>query len=354
MADIRIKDLATTATTTASDDFMAVDGATNGTRKLSAATPAFLTSVTTPSLTAPASTNLTLAGGTAGSDSVVVSNTLAASSAIIGAFKVGNGTAATNVAIGGGNINAGGTGTFGGLLTLNSTSTVNGSMTFNGGARIIADGGTAAATGIGFTANTGIYYTGSHVLRFSSNGTEAFNVSASAATFAGAVTVSSSTAGSANAGALVLTGGLSAGNNSNASYFGGAVTVNAISGINALAAGTQLATFESSVNGAAVELITKGKNSGGTARQANTGINRFADDVWSLSNGTTEHLRVSLTTGAATFAGTVIAPAATASLAPLRIPHGTAPTSPTNGDMWSTTAGLFIRINGVTKTVTLT
>jgi len=57
--------------------------------------------------------------------------------------------------------------------------------------------------------------------------------------------------------------------------------------------------------------------------------------------------------GTATFAGTVIAPAATASLAPLRIPHGTAPTSPTDGDMWSTTAGLFIRINGVTKTVTL-
>jgi hypothetical protein len=52
--------------------------------------------------------------------------------------------------------------------------------------------------------------------------------------------------------------------------------------------------------------------------------------------------------GAATFAGTVIAPAATASLAPLRIPHGTAPTSPTDGDMWTTTAGLYIRINGAT------
>ena len=38
-----------------------------------------------------------------------------------------------------------------------------------------------------------------------------------------------------------------------------------------------------------------------------------------------------------------------------RIPHGTAPTSPVNGDMWSTSAGgLFIQINGVTKTVTLT
>ena len=61
------------------------------------------------SLTSPAATNLTLAGGTAGSDSVVVSNTLAASSAIIGAFKVGNGTAATNVAIGGGKVNIGDT-----------------------------------------------------------------------------------------------------------------------------------------------------------------------------------------------------------------------------------------------------
>jgi hypothetical protein len=51
---------------------------------------------------------------------------------------------------------------------------------------------------------------------------------------------------------------------------------------------------------------------------------------------------------AATFAGTVIAPAATTALAPMRIPHGTAPTSPVNGDMWTTTAGLFVRINGVT------
>jgi hypothetical protein len=41
MADIRIKDLTTTASTTASDDFFAADGATNGTRKLSAYSPTF-------------------------------------------------------------------------------------------------------------------------------------------------------------------------------------------------------------------------------------------------------------------------------------------------------------------------
>jgi len=38
----------------------------------------------------------------------------------------------------------------------------------------------------------------------------------------------------------------------------------------------------------------------------------------------------------------------------LRIGHGVAPTSPVDGDMWTTTAGAFIRINGVTKTFTLT
>jgi hypothetical protein len=41
MADIRIKDLTTTASTTAADDFFAADGATNGTRKLSAYSPTF-------------------------------------------------------------------------------------------------------------------------------------------------------------------------------------------------------------------------------------------------------------------------------------------------------------------------
>ena len=37
----------------------------------------------------------------------------------------------------------------------------------------------------------------------------------------------------------------------------------------------------------------------------------------------------------------------------LRIPHGVAPTSPTNGDIWTTTAGIYARINGVTKQLDL-
>ena len=41
MADIRINALANTASSTASDDYLAVDGTTNGTRKLSAYSPTF-------------------------------------------------------------------------------------------------------------------------------------------------------------------------------------------------------------------------------------------------------------------------------------------------------------------------
>lgn len=37
----------------------------------------------------------------------------------------------------------------------------------------------------------------------------------------------------------------------------------------------------------------------------------------------------------------------------LRVPHGTAPTTPTNGDVWTTTSGLFVRINGTTVTMSI-
>lgn len=40
--------------------------------------------------------------------------------------------------------------------------------------------------------------------------------------------------------------------------------------------------------------------------------------------------------------------ATTASAASINLPHGTAPSSPVDGDMWTTTAGLFVRINGST------
>lgn len=44
-------------------------------------------------------------------------------------------------------------------------------------------------------------------------------------------------------------------------------------------------------------------------------------------------------------------PVSTTSLAGFRIPHGVAPSSPTNGDLWTTTGGIFIQINGSTDTL---
>lgn len=40
--------------------------------------------------------------------------------------------------------------------------------------------------------------------------------------------------------------------------------------------------------------------------------------------------------------------ASTTGAASINLPHGTAPSSPVNGDIWTTTSGLYVRINGVT------
>jgi hypothetical protein len=48
----------------------------------------------------------------------------------------------------------------------------------------------------------------------------------------------------------------------------------------------------------------------------------------------------------------ILAPATTAS-ATLRVPSGTAPTTPTNGDIWFDGTNLFMRIGGLTKTFTI-
>lgn len=44
-------------------------------------------------------------------------------------------------------------------------------------------------------------------------------------------------------------------------------------------------------------------------------------------------------------------PASTTTIAPLNIPHGTSPSTPINGDIWTTTSGILARINGATITL---
>lgn len=55
--------------------------------------------------------------------------------------------------------------------------------------------------------------------------------------------------------------------------------------------------------------------------------------------------------GPATWTRPNLFPAATTSIPSIRLPHGTAPSSPTNGDMWTTTNGLFVQINGSTSSI---
>jgi len=60
-------------------------------------------------------------------------------------------------------------------------------------------------------------------------------------------------------------------------------------------------------------------------------------------------LKITRNSNTATWTGVKnIFPASTTSLASLNIPHGSAPTSPANGDVWTTTTAMFVQINGST------
>ncbi|WP_100406271.1 Gp37-like protein [Bacillus solitudinis] len=49
--------------------------------------------------------------------------------------------------------------------------------------------------------------------------------------------------------------------------------------------------------------------------------------------------------------GPLILPASVSGGAPFRLPHGVVPSSPVNGDLWTTTTNLFVRFNGTTRTI---
>jgi hypothetical protein len=68
----------------------------------------------------------------------------------------------------------------------------------------------------------------------------------------------------------------------------------------------------------------------------------------------TTPLALLVRTGVAKFGGLVLTAASAVGGAGLNLPHGAAPTTPVNGDIWTTTAGVFAYVNGVTKSVNLT
>lgn len=67
-----------------------------------------------------------------------------------------------------------------------------------------------------------------------------------------------------------------------------------------------------------------------------------------LGPKTNANLAFNSNTGALTLGGTLMCPAATTSIASLNLPHGTAPSSPTNGDVWTKTDGFYAQVNGTT------
>ena len=55
-----------------------------------------------------------------------------------------------------------------------------------------------------------------------------------------------------------------------------------------------------------------------------------------------------------TMSGEIVTSASTTSSASFRIPPGIAPTTPVNGDFWTTNAGIFVQINGITVSPLIT
>ncbi len=80
---------------------------------------------------------------------------------------------------------------------------------------------------------------------------------------------------------------------------------------------------------------------------SNTGLFFELGDTLSVVTGGTRAISFDGSQNA-TFTGTAITAASATGKAGLRLPHGAAPTAPVNGDIWTTTAGLYVRINGAT------
>lgn len=94
--------------------------------------------------------------------------------------------------------------------------------------------------------------------------------------------------------------------------------------------------------------VISARNSANSGNVSIVGV----DGADAIQFGGTGVVGITINPGAATndvnVSGPLLTTATTASRAGLRLPHGTVPTSPVNGDMWTTTAGLFVRINGAT------
>lgn len=120
--------------------------------------------------------------------------------------------------------------------------------------------------------------------------------------------------------------------------------------INASSGATNLSTIDGAalrLSPGAGQVLELTYNSGTGAKLA--AVTGDVTISGAVSSGKLNTSDIAAINGATPSASTsLILPAGATGVSPIRIPHGSAPTSPVDGDVWTTTAGLFIRVNGVT------
>lgn len=96
--------------------------------------------------------------------------------------------------------------------------------------------------------------------------------------------------------------------------------------------------------GAATISLANGATTNGTTKTVNIGGSGVSGSTTNINLGSS----VSGALGTITTNNKLVTVATTATAAGFNLPHGTAPSSPTNGDVWTTTAGIYVRVNGST------
>ena len=147
-------------------------------------------------------------------------------------------------------------------------------------------------------------------------------------------------------------GGFQVFNNGNITRTTGETSTMAIAGLFAAAAG--------SANYKPLRITYTINNSGaqsGTAtgiflNATETALNSMTHNLMDLQVGNSTKFKIS-NTGKTTLYDTLLAFASTSGSASINIPTGVDPSAPTDGDIWSDGANLYMRLGGVTKTFTL-
>lgn len=115
--------------------------------------------------------------------------------------------------------------------------------------------------------------------------------------------------------------------------------------------------FDNELNGMATGLSTCILKDGSQQLTSNipwggfkiTGLGAGSNPSDSVNLG---QLAVYAALAGATFTGAISVPASVAANAFVTVPHGVAPTTPINGNLWSTTSGFFGQVNGSTRQIT--